>query len=962
MLGAAEVNGSNDFSGFPFITNYTTADYGAGIQNWGITQDRRGILYIANNYGLLEFDGTRWKVYGVANGTKVRSVAINRQGRIYVGAQNEFGYFYPNDLGILVYHSLVKLMPAQERNFDEIWRTYIVNDDVYFCSFGNIYRYDGTQVHVETPVAPLEFTFLCNGIIYTQLAGAGLATLQNGRFEVIKGSGFLGDKRIADMIPYNRSNLLIATVNDGIYLYDGTSFKPWHFSLGKILKNASITNVLQLDDGTLLVGTANDGLYITKMDGRFLHHFNKGRGINNRTILAVFQDRQRNIWLGLNNGLAKIELASPFTLINEQLGVQGTGYASYIKDNVLYLGTNNGLFTCPTVDETGYTARRFELVPNTAGQVYSISEFYDKLFIGHHEGGYVLENGIARKLSQPNKGVWKFKKIPGRPDRLLTGTYSGFSVLQRNGDKTFFHYALDDFMESSRVFEEDHEGNTWMSHGYKGVFRLQLSPGLDKFETVTFYNKENGFPSNVLINVFRANSQLVFASERGVYKFESNDQEFILDPVFSKVLGQDVHVREMEEDAYGNVYLATNRYTGVLKKDAFNEYALESRRFNKIHPLLNDDLENISALDHENILFGAKEGFIHYNPQKVKQYNEEFNTLLRKVSVTTNGDSIIFGGSFKNNSAVVDFQNEGQSVKLPYHANSLSFEYSALFFESPASLQYRVKLEPFDTEWSGWNHKAEKEYTNLYEGNYTFKVMSRNIYSTESTVATYNFTILPPWYRTPWAYTLYCVLSLLVIGIIIQVQRVFHQKEKRIMTISQNRQLLQKDNELEKVSKKSQEEIIKLRTEKLANEVNHKNKELATTTMNLINKNKLLTDIKDSLIGFTKENSKSRTSVELSRIIKKIDFNMGRDDEWEHFMQYFDQVHGDFSRRLRQDYHQLSPQDLKLCAYLRMNLSTKEIAQLLNITVRGVEIARYRLRKKLGLDRAVNLAEYILNF
>ncbi len=962
VLFALGAKGSHDFSGFPFITNYTTADYGAGIQNWGITQDRNGILYIANNYGLLEFDGTRWKVYGVSNGTKVRSVAIGTQGHIYVGAQNEFGFFYPNAVGTLVYHSLVTLLPPTERNFDEIWRTFIINNEVYFCSFRNIYRYDGEQVQIVSPSVPLEFTFLCNGTLYSQFAGKGLATLQNGRFDIINGSEFLADHRIADLIPFNRTTLLVATVNHGLYLYDGSSFKPWSLSISDILKNASISSLYRLADGTLLIGTANDGLYITQMDGSSLQHFSKGKGINNRTVLSIFQDRERNIWLGLNNGLAKIELSSPFTLINERLGVQGTGYASYIKDNTLYLGTNNGLFACPGVEGTGYVARKFELVPNTAGQVYSITEFYDRLHIGHHEGAYVLDNGSAKKLEQLHSGVWQFKQVPNHPGKLLTGTYSGFSLVQHNKAQVLFQYDLDGFSESSRVFEEGTDGSIWMSHGYKGVFRLQLSQELDRFETIDFFNKDNGFPSNILINVFRANNQLVFASERGVYRFKQGDRQFVLDPVFSKVLGEDVHVREMEEDAFGNVYLSTNRYTGILKKGTFNEYKLENRHFNKIHSLLNDDLENISALDHENVLFGAKEGFIHYNPQKARQYDQGFNVVLRKVMLTANGDSVIFGGSFTNNESVIDYQDTNQDVTLPYQANSLSFQYAALFFDSPSKIQYRIKLEPFETQWSGWNAKAEKEYTNLREGDYTFQVMSRNIYGTESPVAAYHFTILPPWYRSNWAYLLYLAVSLLAIGLIIQVQRVLYQKEKRIMTISQNRQLIQKDNELEQVSKKSQQEIVKLQTEKMASEINHKNKELATTTMNLINKNKLLTDIKDSLLSFTKENNRGKTSNELNRIIKKIDFNMGRDDEWEHFMQYFDEVHGDFSRRLRHEFPQLSPQDLKLCAYLRMNLSTKEIAQLLNITIRGVEIARYRLRKKLGLDRSVNLAEYILNF
>jgi DNA-binding NarL/FixJ family response regulator len=189
-----------------------------------------------------------------------------------------------------------------------------------------------------------------------------------------------------------------------------------------------------------------------------------------------------------------------------------------------------------------------------------------------------------------------------------------------------------------------------------------------------------------------------------------------------------------------------------------------------------------------------------------------------------------------------------------------------------------------------------------------------------------------------------------------------YQREQKLMEIEQKKELTRKESEISKLSQQSQEEINKLQNEKLESELRHMNNELATSTMHLLNKNEFISSIKTNLSHIIKKSASEEVKKELLQINKNIEHNISADADWEQFQFHFDRVHGDFSNRFKIAFPALSPQEMKLSAYLRMNLSSKEIAQLLNISVRGVEISRYRLRKKLNLDRTKNLQDFILNF
>jgi DNA-binding CsgD family transcriptional regulator len=397
--------------------------------------------------------------------------------------------------------------------------------------------------------------------------------------------------------------------------------------------------------------------------------------------------------------------------------------------------------------------------------------------------------------------------------------------------------------------------------------------------------------------------------------------------------------------------------TGVLEKSTNGKYQKHTAVFNQLKNVLNDDLQNIITLDANKVLFAAKEGFIQFNNTIQKLQDIEYDVIFTKIGISNAKDSIItYGRQIKDGE--VSFKQLDNQIEIPFQENSIRIEYSAPYMNGNFKNEYQYWLKNSEQNYSEWSTRTAKEYTNLKEGNYIFHVRAKNIHGQLSNVATFEFTILPPWYRTNWAYSLYIFLALIASIIIFFLFELRYKKKTEIITEEKEKEITRIDSEL----KTSEQKLEHLKNEKLKSEIKLKNKELATSTMHLINKNSFISSIKSNLNSISKRSKNQEVKHEISRVIHNIEKNISADEDWEHFSIHFDQVHGDFIKRWKNDYPDLSPQEMKLSAYLRMNLSTKEIAHLLNISVRGVEIARYRLRKKLELERSDNLQEFILKY
>ncbi len=933
------------YIGTPHIRNYEKSEYSAGTQNWNIAQDKDGFMYFANNDGVLRFDGFHWELIPVPS-SLVRSVFIDSNNNIYAALSYDFGCIQRNSSGKYEFKSLLDLVPERHRDFDEVWKIHEIDGNIIFQSFEKIFIYDGVDIQIVVPQNKFHFSFNIAGKLYYQDLEVGLFTFVEGRPVQLNYANSLKNSQILSITELDADNLLIGTADKGLFYYDGHTLTEWDTDVNTFIKTNKLFCATQFANGNLAFGTILNGVVIADANGEVLHIVNRGKELQNNTVLSVFPDKDNNLWLGLDNGISYVETNSPITYLTGQ-GTLGTGYSAKIYNNKLYLGTNQGLFMRSYESRDALDAD-YKLVENSEGQVWFIEEFDNQLLCGHNNGTYLIRADKAELISD-EPGAWGYIRLKNQPDLLLGGHYHGLVVLKKGARGWEYSHKLKGFNESSRFIKQDKGGDIWMSHGGKGVFRMSLNEKADSVVRFSRYGKAQGLPSDRSNLLFELNDELYVSTVDGVFTYQTASNSFVEAEAINELFGLRGQLQKVVSDEEENVWYISETESGVLRKNEDLTYTKITSPFDAIREQFVSAFEFIYPLDEQYTIFGIDQGFVHYNSKFSKSYNADFQSFITKVELSYL-DSVIYplGG-------------DAERFNFPFRKNSIRFHYNSPFYENLKDLRFSYYLENFSDQWSPWTADFYKDFTNLPFGDYTFKIKALNNYGKESGISEFSFSILPPWYRSNWAHFLYVIFLLVSIVVtILVIQYRIKQREKQARVLHQ-KEMQEKDEHFQHQAVIAEKEIIKLRNEKLRAEMIYRDKELANQTNNIIHKNRFLMKVNQELqkIQNTTEDGavKSKMAVLKRRIEKELD------DKQQNriFETYFDEVHKEFFERLKEKFPQLSPKDLRLCAYIRMNISTKEIATLLNISFRGVEISRYRLRKKLELSRSINLSTYLSN-
>jgi ligand-binding sensor domain-containing protein/DNA-binding CsgD family transcriptional regulator len=937
--------------GMPIIKNYLKEAYQGGLQTWEIQQDKSGKLYFANNDGLLIFDGTNWQKVNVGNSTIVRSLLVDEE-RIYAGSQGDFGYFKPDSKGMLQYFSLKKLLKAEDQNFADVWDIVAFQGDIYIRTTNKIFKYAPEKETIQLIDSAKRFEYLTkvNASIYFHSDEDGLVKITKSKPKVLANTAALKKSIVTTVEALNDSTLIISTLKDGIFRYSKGKLDKWR--INPIIEQNRINSIVKINENELAIGTLSGGLFIVDLSGRIMRQIEAGHGLQSNDILDILKDGNGNLWLALSNGIDYVEINSPFSIIEPDGNSRGTGYDVKIHDNHIYFGTSNGLYVADwKMYYNPFEDRQFELIDNTKGQVWSLDIHKDELLLGHHEGTFRINQRQATKLSSL-PGSWTSIPLNRYDNYLLEGNYNGLNLYEFKDNHWQFQQKIEDMIdESSRIMTQDAAGNIWIGHPYRGVYKVRLDVEGKRVQDIKLYNSKDGFPSDYIL-VFKVGDAVVFASDSGIYEYNKQEDKFEPSQKWLEFIDSTSRVQLLVEDAEENIWFVIDNEVGVFwSKDLGVEKQLEKQLFPQLNNRLVGGFELIYPFDKENVFFPLERGFMHFNPKKYYQEDTRFNVHLRHVML---GDSnIIFGGWLGD---------AWQVPKFKAYQNSFVFTYGASDYSNLQQTTYQYYLEGLEKQWSYWTTKTVKEYTNLNPGTYTFKIRAKNANGQVSEIRSFEFVIAPPWYSSLAARVLYLVIGIaFLIGLIFIPRRQFEQ-EKAILKEAQEKTLQEKAAEHQKILRRNEAEISKLQRDKLESEIQFKNQELAITTMNLVQKGEFLLKLKEELTKILNDTREPKTKKDIRRTIKLLNQNAELDRDWEQFAQHFDQVHEDFLKRLRENYPQLTPKDQRLCTYLKMNLSTKEIAPLMNISVRGVEISRYRLRKKLDLPTETNLNEFMMNF
>jgi signal transduction histidine kinase/ligand-binding sensor domain-containing protein len=739
-------------AGRPFIRNYLAHDYGARMQNWAITQDSRGIMYFANTDGLLEYDGINWRLFKLPT---VRSIAIDSLGRIYLGLENDMGYLVPDKDGNYQYYSLKEKIPENHRELTPVWDTYISGDRVIFLSDEKVYIFKNDQIKVLSSESGFRRIYKIRNRIYVRETGKGLSYLENDSLRFIEGSDLFGTEKISAMLPFRQNEILIVTDLFGVIDYSPGGTVKFNKLAGfeevnNFLHKNRVFSGTVLGSGNIALGAMTGGIIVFDTYGKIINRYTKSKGLNDNTIWGLFYSRDQQLWAAMENGISRIPVNLPFRIYTDQDGLISYTNCLAFFHNCLYVGTSQNLYVR---NRQGY----FEPIAGTEGQNSHLFESDGTLLLADLSGVFEIKGNQAvpvNNIPTPNGYANTFCRLKNHPGNILAGfAYIGLYLMEYKDGSWKLKHHIKGFDDSGSALVEDTDGNVWNTNEMD-LYKLQINTSLDSVILCKRYTSEQGLPSNFAFPYALNSGEVVFGTERGVYRYLADKDRFEPHPDFSMLTGKILQFCQLKD---GGIWFEELNENGIFEKGVLTEkdgryVQYETPFFKFFNIRWFENIFTIAAAPDSTIFFGTSSGLVQYDPSQELNIDLPFNTLIRKIF---SSGTQLYGG------ADINHMNPGaiKGGDMPFKSNDLIFDFASTFYEDPEKTVYSYRLTGSDTTWSAWEKDHKKEYTNLREGSYIFEVRSKNQYQAIGSTASYSFRILPPWYRTWWAYVGYLIFA-----------------------------------------------------------------------------------------------------------------------------------------------------------------------------------------------------------
>jgi DNA-binding CsgD family transcriptional regulator len=926
-------------SNSPLIKNYTKKVYQGGTQNWEICEGENGLMFYANNEGLLVFDGKTFSKFPLPKNTILRSIFYdNKTKRIYAGGQNEMGYYQFTQNGSLSFVSIANLMPEGYNGFEDVWGIEEYDGRFYFQTNRQVFMYDQKSIIVLAQMEnPLENIYKVEKRLFLTDIEGSIFELKGGQFNILLPKSGLN---ISAILPKGKKDLLITTYKNGLFFYQDQKLikvpnNDELFKVSRIYKACTFGNFYVL-------GSNRNGVFILDSNAQIIKNISNKDGLQNNNILSLYNDANNNIWLGLDNGIDLLRTNYPFSHVVPDGLLKGTGYCMTEFGDSYYFGTNNGLYA-----QKKALNSEFELINNTEGQVWWVQEINGKLFVCHHEGLFEVIGNTAIKISDI-RGCWKIIPLKNNPGYFALGTYNGISIFNWNNNTLSFPTKLAQFKESSRFLEEDELGNIWVAHPYKGLYKIRLTKDLQSVQNVKLLGTKEGLPSQTENYVFNTNQELSFCTTKGVYEYREDYGRFQLSKSYNNLFDTVNAYKRLFTGKDGKLWFVNSTEIGFIKPvyDGV-EYSFTKVLIPKLDQNLVGGFDFLNECGNGTVFFGVELGFEQFNINQIGRFSPIVpKTLITQIHSVNQIDSVYY--------KYIGTQNNA----LEINDRSIEFSYSSTNANFFNDLTFSSYLEGWEKDWSPYKSTTTREFSRLSYGDYTFHIKAKCL-GIEGLETIIKIHIPAPWYWTKVAKFIYSFIGIIVVLLIGFFPQMLVRKKAIRIIAEKDTFFKQQTAYLKQEKDQKDKELFELKNLRLQQEIEHQGRELASSTMHIVQKSEMLLTIKDKLKHISSISNDPKIKPEISDLIKNIEKDTIIDRDWEKFELYFNNIHDRFTLILKERFPAFTANDIKMCAYLRMNLSTKEIATILNISVRGVEISRYRLRKKMSLDNGANLTEYL---
>ncbi len=895
----------------PPIHNYPIFEYNAASQNWGLAVNEDGELFAGNNKGLLHFNGEQWNLYKLPNKTVIRSVVIIGD-RIYTGSYEEFGYWKKNDKGSLQYYSLTHLIKGHTFNSEEFWQIVPSGKNVYFRSFSRIYKYHEGEIQVINPQTVVTNIVAFKDELLVADNYSRIYRLDQNELIPIIDKEQLENGNIVDLVQI-KDGLLIGTKQKGCFLWKNNELVPWGSQLTPLLNQHQLNKIFELSSGKIVFGTIKRGIYIYDSTTDRVDNINRETGLQNNTVLSMIGYKDQ-LWLGLDNGIDRLQLDTPITYYTDDTGVLGTVYDMAFYKGTLFLGSNTGVYY--------FLNDELKFVKGSQGHVWDLQVIGDELFCGHNSGTFKVGKDKFEAVVGYSGG-YTMVRIPERSTTYLQGTYNGIVLYEKedSGNWKVNRVTGLNFPIKQLCFENPN--TIWVAHPYKGLYRVKFGKdyaSINKEDIQQIDQKE--IPNNYNVKLFNIKNQIVIRSDGHWFKYDPIPGKIVEFTEFEPYANKDLV--SFDENHFW--FVDNDDDKEIMHTDLKNEKLVIAG--NQMVRRLVPDSENVFKLNDSIHYFTLADGFGKINLTKLKGQLGRNEMPSPRLSFFKAQDSLL---------PIID-----QPISINFKSSrEITIQVASSILVQP---RYYYELKGAEQQ-AKYTDNGTLSFQNLPFGSYTLKVYTVNINNEKSLPLMISFDIAPPWYWSDFSIVGYVLLIFLMLFLIRKYNRRKLRKEQ--------------DKLMDRMHKEQEERLQELEKEKLAKGIRQKQKELAGSILNVTKKNELILELK-SILLLNKE--KFSNQKRYKSFIKKLDDSINNDDDWKRFEINFKELHEDFFERLLVSYPDLTPKDLKLCAYLKMNHSSKEIAPLMGISTRGVEIHRYRLRKKLNMDGDQNITNFLITF
>lgn len=917
--------------GTHFVENFSSGVIGNGGQTWNINMYDDNWVYFANKEGVVQYDGNSWRTFSLDNGHDARALCVSRdEGRVYVAGINEFGYIGPDANGSMHYRCLSDTI---SKNIGNMWGIFRSGEDLVIQGDYTVMRYrlgDGRMDILPSGVK-LDCSAWADGILYLGTE-SGLKMLIGNNIISAPGAGKLEGQRIRSILPW-RGGVIVATANAGLWFYSGDDLSRLNIGYEAGMFDDELFTAA-VSGNVLALGTIQNGVIIVDIDTGVSEVYDEETGLQNNTVLSLKFDNAGNLWVGLDYGISRILLDYRTTTLFASHTSIGRGYAIASYDGHLYLGTNRGLYMA----DYPYTIRDLRPVAGATGQVWDLKVHDGRLLCMHDRGLFEIDGTRSRRIGR-NMGTWTIRPRRGSSSGFWAGTYIGAYAMDRDrsGVAEVGELALD--YCSYYAFAEDTCGQMWVYDDVRGIVRIGMDPVTFAVDSMRYYEFGSEFPATSQATIAEIDGNMYFATDSGAYRYDPCSDAIVPMARLNAMLGCDRSGCLWLERRGDHLFALTRRE--LLRLCVHPDTVVDRIPIGGFgdKPLKISD--RLYFLDDSTVVVPDYNGFTVYNFTNDPSHCAGYSPIVARINelrLSSAADSVLYAANF------LDRRN---AVTLPYADNSIIITYGMADPERYGVTAYRYRLS--GRQWSEPVLSTVKEYTDLAEGTYTFEVAAEM--ADGSTVGdSIQFEVLPPWYRSAMAKCAYILLGLICLALIYLFYRKRMRRLERVITADFEHEIRQKDSEIEEI-----------RRQQMESELEHKSQEVVNLLLMLSRNRETMLDLKDELFKLVHAVGANPEAKKLINSLQgKINANMQSDSIMERVEKEFDIVNDGMIKKLRRSYPTLSANEVLMCAYLRMNLSSKEIAPLLNISLRGVETMRYRLRKKFGLERDTSLTDFIM--